>query len=168
MVSSIIASTIPAWNSREREKESAMIIRIKNNQKKQKLAATKLKAQLTKLLESLNLPEAELSVLFVGDRAMRTLNRQYRGKDRTTDVLSFSLREGRFKGVQPDMLGDIVIAVPVARQQALDAGLTLQQELERLLVHGLLHLLGYDHERSATDARNMRIKEQNLLRKLRT
>ena len=145
-----------------------MIIRIKNNQKKQKLAATKLKAQLAKLLESLNLPEAELSVLFVGDRAMRTLNRQYRAKDRTTDVLSFSLREGRFNAVQPNMLGDIVIAVPVARQQAVDAGHTLQQELERLLVHGLLHLVGYDHERSAADARSMRMKEQNLLRKLRT
>jgi probable rRNA maturation factor len=145
-----------------------MIIRIKNNQKKQKLAAAKLKAQLTKLLEKLNLPDAELSVLFIGDRAMRTLNRQYRGKDRTTDVLSFSLREGRFGGVQPNMLGDIVISVPVAWQQAVDAGLTMQQELERLLVHGLLHLVGYDHERGAADARSMRMKERSLLRRLRT
>jgi probable rRNA maturation factor len=145
-----------------------MIIRIKNNQKKQKLAAVKLKAQLTKLLKKLNLPDAELSVLFVGDRAMQTLNRQYRGKDRTTDVLSFSLREGRFGGVQPDMLGDIVISVPTARSQALAAGLPLQQELERLLVHGLLHLVGYDHERCAADARAMQLKERSLLKRLRT
>jgi probable rRNA maturation factor len=144
-----------------------MIIRIKNNQKKQKLAATKLKAQLTKLLGTLNLPEAELSVLFVGDRAMRTLNQQYRGKDRTTDVLSFSLREGRFNKVQPNMLGDIVISVPTAGQQAVDAGLTLQQELERLLVHGLLHLVGYDHERGAAEARTMQTKERSLLKRLR-
>jgi probable rRNA maturation factor len=144
-----------------------MIIRIKNNQKKQKLAATKLKTQLTKLLGTLNLPEAELSVLFVGDRAMRTLNQQYRGKDRTTDVLSFSLREGRFNKVQPNMLGDIVISVPTAGQQAVDAGLTLQQELERLLVHGLLHLVGYDHERSAAEARTMQTKERSLLKRLR-
>lgn len=120
------------------------------------------------MLKNLNLPDAELSVLFVGDRAMRTLNRQYRGKDRTTDVLSFSLREGRFKGVQPDMLGDIVISVPTARSQALAAGLTLQQELERLLVHGLLHLVGYDHERCAADARTMQVKERSLLKRLRT
>ena len=145
-----------------------MIIRIKSNQKKQKLAATKLKAQLTKLLGTLDLPKAELSVLFVGDRAMRTLNRQYRGKDRTTDVLSFALQEGRFSMVQPNMLGDIVISVPMARQQAVVSGLTLQQELERLLVHGLLHLVGYDHERGATDARSMRMKEQSLLKRLRT
>lgn len=143
-----------------------MIIRIKNNQKKQKLPMPRLKAQLTKLLETLNLPDAELSVLFIGDRAMRTLNRQYRGKDRTTDVLSFSLREGRFGGVQPNMLGDIVISVPTARSQAIDAGLTLQQELERLLVHGLLHLVGYDHERGAADARSMQVKERNLLKRL--
>lgn len=107
-------------------------------------------------------------MLFVGDRAMRTLNRQYRGKDRTTDVLSFSLREGRFNGVQPDMLGDIVISVPTALSQALAAGLTLQQELERLLVHGLLHLVGYDHERGADDARIMQLKERSLLKRLRT
>jgi len=119
-------------------------------------------------LEKLNLPDAELSVLFIGDRAMRTLNRQYRGKDKTTDVLSFSLREGRFNGVQPNMLGDIVISAPVARKQAIDAGLTLQQELERLLVHGLLHLVGYDHERGADDARAMLMKEQGLLKGLRT
>jgi len=119
-------------------------------------------------LNKLNLPDAELSVLFVGDRAMRTLNRQYRGKDRTTDVLSFSLREGRFNGVQPDMLGDIVISAPTARSQALAAGLTLQQELERLLVHGLLHLVGYDHERGADDARIMQLKERSLLKRLRT
>jgi probable rRNA maturation factor len=120
------------------------------------------------LLENLNLPDAELSVLFIGARAMRTLNRQYRGKDSATDVLSFSLREGRFGRVQPNMLGDIVIAVPVARQQAVDADLTLQQELERLLVHGLLHLVGYDHERGAADARIMRMKERSLLTGLRT
>ncbi|OGW33781.1 MAG: rRNA maturation RNase YbeY [Nitrospirae bacterium GWC2_56_14] len=145
-----------------------MIIRIKNNQRKQKLAATKLKAQLTKLLGTLDLPDAELSVLFVGDRAMRTLNQQYRGKDRTTDVLSFALQEGRFNKVQPNMLGDIVISVPTAGRQAVDAGLTLQQELERLLVHGLLHLIGYDHERGAAHARSMHMKERSLLKRLRT
>jgi len=99
---------------------------------------------------------------------MRTLNQQYRGKDRTTDVLSFALQEGRFNKVQPNMLGDIVISVPTAGRQAVDAGLTLQQELERLLVHGLLHLIGYDHERGAAHARSMHMKERSLLKRLRT
>ena len=102
--------------------------------------------KLEKLLQGLGLPEAELSVLFIGDRAMRTLNHAWRNRDKTTDVLSFPLREGRFPHIQPDMLGDIVISVPVAVRQADEAGHSLTVELERLLVHGLLHLLGYDHE----------------------
>lgn len=118
------------------------------------------------MLESLALSDAELSVLFVGDRAMRTLNRKFRNKDAPTDVLSFSLREGRFSQVQPDMLGDIVISIPTASCQAVEAGHALMQELERLLIHGLLHLQGYDHEQSPVAARRMQRKEQQLLKRL--
>jgi probable rRNA maturation factor len=125
-----------------------------------------LRTRLAKLLRSLGLPDAELSVLFIGDRAMRTLNSTYRGKDATTDVLSFSLREGRFAHIQPEMLGDIVISLPVAELQARAAGHSTVRELERLLVHGLLHLLGYDHERSPQEARRMERKERQLLERL--
>ena len=97
---------------------------------------------------------------------MRTLNHKWRGKDRTTDVLSFPLREGRFPHIQPDMLGDIVISVPVAVRQADEAGHSLTVEIERLLVHGLVHLLGYDHERGHLDARRMTRMEQKLLKRL--
>jgi rRNA maturation RNase YbeY len=107
-----------------------------------------------------------LSVLFVGDRAMRTLNHTWRNKDRTTDVLSFPLREGRFLHIQPDMLGDIVISVPVAERQADEAGHSLAVELELLLVHGLVHLLGYDHEQGPGQARAMERKERQLLKRL--
>jgi rRNA maturation RNase YbeY len=107
-----------------------------------------------------------LSILFVGDRAMRTLNRSWRSKDTTTDVLSFPLREGRFLHIQPDMLGDIVISVPVAARQANEAGHSLAIELERLLVHGLVHLLGYDHERGPREARSMKRMERRLLKRL--
>jgi probable rRNA maturation factor len=97
---------------------------------------------------------------------MRTLNHAWRGKDSTTDVLSFPLREGRFPHIQPAMLGDIVISIPVATRQADEAGHPLSVELERLLVHGLLHLLGYDHERGLLEARRMKRKEQRLLKSL--
>jgi rRNA maturation RNase YbeY len=107
-----------------------------------------------------------LSVLFIGDRAMRTLNNTWRNKDRTTDVLSFPLREGGFLHIQPDMLGDIVISVPVAARQAVDAGHSLTSELERLLVHGLVHLLGFDHEQGLKEARRMERKERQLLKRL--
>ena len=97
---------------------------------------------------------------------MRTLNNTWRNKDRTTDVLSFPLREGRFLHIQPDMLGDIVISLPVAARQAEEAGHSLMVELERLLVHGLVHLLGYDHEQSPAEARRMERKERQLLKRM--
>ncbi len=96
---------------------------------------------------------------------MRALNRQYRGKNGTTDVLSFCMREGPFADVRPDLLGDIVISVPVAEKQAHTAGHSLTREIDLLLVHGLLHLLGYDHERGPAEARRMRRKEQMLLKR---
>jgi probable rRNA maturation factor len=141
-------------------------IRIKNTQKKQRLATTALGTKLGNVLRSIGLRNAELSILFVGDRAMRTLNRRYRGMDRTTDVLSFSLREGAFSHVQPEVLGDIVIAVPTAARQAVEAGHTLGREIEVLLVHGLLHLLGYDHERSEAEERRMKRREVQFLKRL--
>ena len=143
-----------------------MNIRITSNLTKRRLPTAFLATKLEKLLRSLGLPDAELSVLFIGDRAMRTLNHAWRNKDKATDVLSFSLREGRFLHIQPDMLGDIVISVPAAARQADEAGHSLTVELERLLVHGLVHLLGYDHERSNKDARSMERKERRLLKRL--
>lgn len=127
-----------------------------------------IRRTLGRILLLLGLPDAEVNVLFTGVRAMRTLNRRYRGKDRPTDVLSFSFREGAFPQVQPDLLGDIVIAVPVAERQAREQGHALGREIERLLVHGVLHLAGYDHEKNAAAALRMRRKELQLLGKLGT
>jgi probable rRNA maturation factor len=118
------------------------------------------------LLGSLGFHDAELSVFFTGDGTIRSLNRKYRGKDAATDVLSFSLREGAFTHIHPELLGDIVISVPAAVRQAAAAGQSVNREIDRLLVHGLLHLLGYDHERSREDEKKMRRKESHLLKKL--
>jgi len=121
-----------------------------------------IRANLRKLLLLTGQRNAEVSVLLVGDKAMRSLNRQYRGKDRSTDVLSFPLREGRFKGIQPHVLGDIVLSLPTAARQAKAAGDTYYVEIGRLLVHGYLHLLGYDHEKNGTEARRMDRHERRL------
>jgi probable rRNA maturation factor len=126
----------------------------------------RIRTRLSTLLRTAGLPDAELSVLFIGDRAMRTLNRRYRAQDRTTDVLSFSLREGQFPDIQPRMLGDIVIAVPVAVRQAREEGHSFAREIDRLLVHGLAHLLGYDHECGPREALRMRKRERQLLKSL--
>ena len=121
-----------------------------------------LRKRLERLLLALGLPDVELSVLFTGDRAMRTLNKRYRGKDRVTDVLSFSFREGAQPSVQTPHLGDIVIAVPEAVRQARRAGHPVEREIELLLVHGLLHLAGYDHEKCPSETNRMRKKERTL------
>ncbi len=81
-------------------------------------------------------------------------------------MLSFSLREGGFPSIQPDMLGDIVICVPVAARQAGQEGHSINREIDRLLVHGLVHLLGFDHEQGAREARRMFRKERELLKEL--
>jgi len=107
---------------------------------------------------------AELSLLLVSDRRMRALNRRYRKKDRSTDVLAFPLREGRFSRFRGALLGDVVISMPTAKRQAAVLGHSLHDEVARLLVHGVLHLLGYDHERGARDASVMARKEKTILR----
>jgi rRNA maturation RNase YbeY len=116
-----------------------------------------------RLLGGLHLGGAELSVTLVSDREMRALNRRWRGRDRPTDVLAFAQRDGA-GGAPAGLLGDVVISVDTARRQAAEAGEPLHREGERLLVHGLLHLLGYDHERSAAEARRMQRRERALAR----
>lgn len=98
---------------------------------------------------------ATLAVRFVSDREMRRLNREYRGQDRTTDVLSFA------GGETPEgpHLGDVAVCVPAARRQAQESGHSVETELRVLLIHGLLHCLGFDHE---TDDGEMARLERNL------
>ena len=112
---------------------------------------------------------ADMSVLLVGDRRMRSINRRFRHKDRSTDVLAFAFREA---GGPHDFhraathLGDLVISLPTAQRQAKAAGRPLEAELVALLIHGVLHLCGYDHERSKAEAVRMARKERQILRRL--
>jgi len=126
--------------------------------------ARRLARSARRCLRTLALDDAELSLVLVSDPVMHELNRSWRGKNRPTDVLAFAQREG---GAAPaGLLGDVVISVDTARRQAAELGHSLAAEGERLLVHGLLHLLGYDHERSTPEARRMQRKERALLRAL--
>ena len=106
------------------------------------------------ILEALGETEAELSVLLVTDESIRELNRDYRGVDRATDVLSFPQREpgGRSTPGDLEVLGDVVISVETAARQAAEHSCTLLDEVNRLLVHGVLHLVGFDHGTDAEDA----------------
>lgn len=128
--------------------------------------AARLARQARRLLRALRLDDAELSLLVVSDRTIRQLNRRWRDRDRATDVLSFSQHEG--PGAAPEgLLGDVVISVDTAMRQAAARGESLGRESDRLLIHGLLHLLGYDHERSPAEARRMQRRERALERCLR-
>ena len=129
------------------------------------LSRRRLAAQARALLAALGEAEAELSVAFVDDAAGARLNQQWRGRHGATDVLSFALREGAHAAHRGPLLGDVVIATGVARRQARERGQPLEAECLRLLIHGVLHLLGYDHARPA-EARVMRAKERALWRKL--
>lgn len=105
----------------------------------------------------------EVSVLLAGDEQVRALNRAWRGKDSPTNVLSFLAEAGPTAGPsQPRLLGDIVVALETTQREARAAGKVLPDHLSHLLVHGTLHLLGYDHEEEA-DAKAMEARETELL-----
>ncbi|MCP9451094.1 MAG: rRNA maturation RNase YbeY [Nitrospira sp.] len=116
------------------------------------------------VLRAVGEPGAELSLELVGDGRMRRLNREYRGNNRTTDVLAFAMREARSPCRR--LLGDVVISVPAAMRQAKEAGRSLNEELASLLVHGVLHLCGYDHEKNKREALRMKRRETAVLRSL--
>jgi probable rRNA maturation factor len=144
-----------------------MEIYIKNRQRTTGINLKKLEKDLAKALRHLHLQTCELSVLFVNSRRMRLLNARYRGIDEDTDVLSFPLRdEGREHGQV--LLGDIVVSVPKALKQSEEFGVPFYEELLRLLVHGLLHLIGYDHETGPYHKKKMEKKEWELLNALKT
>jgi len=116
---------------------------ILNRQRKLPVRAAALRRRIEALAARHSTAGAEVTVVIVGDRAMRTLNRRWRKQDRPTDVLSFSLRDATPDGRHT--LGDIVIAAPTAARQAKAGGHGLDREMETLAVHGFLHLVGFDH-----------------------
>jgi probable rRNA maturation factor len=120
-----------------------------------------LKRKARRILALLKQGRVELSLALVADREIRRLNARYRKKDYPTDVLSFPPGGPLPRGAR--VLGDVVISVERAKVQANESGKTLGDEMESLLIHGILHLLGHDHERSAKEAKAM----QNLEKKIR-
>ena len=137
-----------------------MTIYITNQQKHTKIDCQKIENLTKNILLYLNQSGAELSILLVDDGEMQKLNQQYRGIDKTTDVLSF---EASLPGISSPVLGDVVISVETAQKQALERGHDIIEEILHLLVHGILHLLGYDHEISEEEYLIMALKEQDIL-----
>jgi probable rRNA maturation factor len=124
------------------------------------LTNRELKKIALEVLELVGQSQAELSVALINNREMRKLNAKYRQKDYPTDVLSFPAANGLPMKVR--LLGDVIISVEKAEEQAKERGRSVKEETVTLLIHGVLHLLGYDHERSAKDARIMGGLEKKL------
>jgi len=134
-----------------------------------------LRADADRLMRAAGLAECELSLTLTSDRAIRRLNRDFRGIDTPTDVLSFSQIEQAgnappnprsVKNTPGLPVGDVVISIDTALRQAREYRVSPASRLRRLLIHGFLHLIGYDHERSATDARRMFARERALAAKI--
>ncbi|MBI3606444.1 MAG: rRNA maturation RNase YbeY [Nitrospirae bacterium] len=121
-----------------------------------------LRRRARQVLLEMGFVKGDLSLAFVNDGDMRVLNATYRSIDRPTDVLAFAMSEGPFTDINPGILGDVVISTETALRQARRAGRDPDDEIDALLVHGVLHLIGYDHERSRSDARVMRAQERRL------
>lgn len=140
-----------------------MKIQIENQQKLIKIDRKIFRSAATRLLKLTDCKDKEISITFVDDDGIQIINKQYLGKDKPTNVISFSLREGEFGEINPDLLGDIIISVETAGRDAVKGRLNFDEEIIFLIIHGFLHLIGYDHvNTSQANIRRMKRKEKEL------
>ena len=139
------------------------MVEVINRQRRHKVQAKRWREFAAGALEVIGAGHGDATIVFVSDAAIRKLNRQFRGKDSVTDVLSFPSQPEAFETDAEANLGEIVISLNRAQAQAKENGLTLVNEVEQLILHGLLHLCGHDHE---TDNGEMNRLELKLRKKL--
>jgi len=124
----------------------------------------KLQKKAQAILNALGSPEGELSILVVDDSEIKTLNKNYLNRSKPTNVIAFPMKEGDFSDINPQLLGDVVISIETAGREALQSEISTEERFAQLLVHGILHLFGFDHEKSEQDARKMEKKSNELLK----
>ena len=140
-----------------------MEVLIDNRQEKLKIPLKKIQKTARVILNALDFPDGELSILIVDDQQIAHLNLTYLNKKGPTNVIAFPMREGQFNEITPNLLGDVVISIETAQQEADAARISLQNRFNQLLIHGILHLLGYDHEQTRAEAERMEEKSNLLL-----
>ena len=138
------------------------MIFIKNQQSTIPIEVKRIRKMAKSILSFLNIPNHELSILLLDDKGITEINKKYLNRNRPTNVISFSLTEGEFGSINPQVLGDVVISVEKALEQAEINGKTPGEEISFLLIHGILHLLGYDHIRGKGERKRMRGKEKEV------
>jgi probable rRNA maturation factor len=145
-----------------------MSISIQNRQKMFTLDVGRLRRSLKRLLKELGCNNCDINLLLVDDVQILEINRNYLKKDHPTNVISFAMTEGAFGDLHPEILGDIILSVETASRDALTGHLDLMDEVEFLLIHGLLHLLGFNHNKTRSrEAEEMKTRERELFFLLR-
>lgn len=144
-----------------------MEVLITNRQKLLPISTDQMQKTARALLNALDRADAELSILVVDDRQIAAVNRQYLNRTGPTNVIAFPMQEGDCSGINPQLLGDVVISIETAEREAAVSGVTTEERFTELLIHGILHLLGYDHETNEADAAEMAEKSDALLEILR-
>ena len=137
------------------------MIHYRNTVRGSGIDARTIKRTAKRLLAAIGEKESAISISFVHDAEIREMNRAHRGKDKPTDVLSFPLLEEGDVSLGERLLGDVVISIETARRQAADYDAPLEAEINRLLIHGVLHVMGHDHEEAA-ERREMQAEERRL------
>ena len=131
------------------------------------MSLKKMEKTAQAVLNALGSPDGELSILIVDDTQIEILNKKYFNRQGPTNVIAFPMRNGDFEDLNPQLLGDVVISVETARRESAAVGISTHTRLSQLLVHGILHLFGYDHEKNDDEARRMEEKSDELLKMLR-
>ena len=116
------------------------------------------------ILNALDCPDGELSILIVNNSRIEVINKQYFNRHGPTNVIAFPMREGKFANISPQLLGDVVISVETAYQEGINAGIGMEERFIQLLIHGILHLFGYDHETTEQKALKMGKKSEELMK----
>jgi probable rRNA maturation factor len=115
----------------------------------------KVKAKARAILNALECPDKELSIVIVSDATITTYNQQYLGRSGPTNVIAFPMQEGEFPHINSELLGDVMISLDTCQKEAQMADITLERRFDELLIHGILHLFGYDHVNSKEQALRM-------------
>ena len=137
-----------------------------DNQQKKRIPTDIIRQKTKQILSALDCDSHEISLVITDNDQIQQLNKRYRKIDKPTNVLAFPMQEGQFRNITPGLLGDIVISCETAQKEAKSANINLTERISQLLIHGILHLIGFDHEASESDAIKMEEKSLELLRQI--
>ncbi len=143
-----------------------MEILIEDRQTRYRIPHDAIRKKARIILSALGALDGELSILIVDDPQITELNKTYLNRSGPTNVIAFRMREGPFGQISPNLLGDVVVSLDTAAREAQGAGIALESRFDQLLVHGILHLFGFDHEKSPQEAEAMTSREGQLLKLL--